>query len=261
MNLKQLFNHTKDRINQNFILLFLLMIFIGTIRNSIEMIGYFTKSTNFIGYYPTIPSFLDTICYVFFMVIAEGYIINLLFGGDGKKLRMLVQNGVWLLLGLFILIPVLNNMFNYHFFHFQNFYSLEIISPYLYPHYGTFGLHVAFLLVLFVFPYWLRNLYNSSLFKSFLITWLVYIPHYLITYQLMMNFNWGYLTQFNPFYGCIEPVNVYTSGFVFMTLLVYPLFMKGYPKNKKEFRRTVVVYFILWAILIFLFFNKIAWKP
>lgn len=261
MKLKHLIYYLKEKMDKNFVFLFLFMIFIGAIRNLLELIGWFTKSSNYVGYYPTIPSFLDTICYVFLMVVAEGYLLNLFFGGDRKQLRLLVQRGIWLLLGLFVLIPVLNNLFSYHFFYLPNVFSLDFIHPDLYLHYGPFGIHVAFFLVLFVFPFWLRRFYNCSLVKSFFITWLFYITHYLVTYQFMMNFNWGYLRKFNPFYGLVDPVNVYTAGFVIMTLAVYPLFMKDYPKNKREFNQTALIYFILWLVLIFLFFTKLTWMP
>ncbi len=261
MKLNRLFIHLDKKMKENFILLSLFIVFIGIIRNLLEMIGYFTKGPNFVGYYPTIPSFLNTISYVFLMVIIEGYILNLLFKGDKNQLRLLIQKGVWFLLGLFILIPALNNLFNYHFLCLPNFYDLKFIHPKLYPHYGTFGLHVAFFLVLFVFPFWLRKLYKCSLSKSFLITWPFYIIHYLVTYQLMMNFSWGYLKRFNPFIGFIEPVNVYTLGFVILTLMIYPLFLKDYPKNKSEYKRAVIVYFILWILLGFLFLTNLTWKP
>ena len=246
----------EKRMENNFLSLFAFLFFIGFTRNMLEMIGYFTNSPNYKGYFPTLSSFFDTISYVFLMIIAEGYLINKFFGGNQKQLRQIIQRGVWLLLGLFIIIPILNNVFNYHFFHLPIAYNLGFIHPVLaiINHYGPVGINVAFLIVMSGFPFWIRKFYNCSLLKSFLIIWPFYIVHYIITYPLMIESSWGGLSPYNLFLKVLTPLNAYTLWFLVMVLMVYPFFMKAYPINDKEKKQTKIAYFVLWLMLISLFF-------
>jgi hypothetical protein len=240
----------------SFYRLVLVMVAVGVVRNLLEMIGYFSGSPTYVGYYPTLASFLDTIAYVFLMVVAEGYVMNRLFGGTVRQLRQLLCQGVWLLLGLFVLIPVLNNLFNYHFFHFRSFYDLRTIHP-------TVGLHVAFALVLLAFPLWLRAQYRSSTRRAFAVVASVYVTHYLVTYQLMMNLSWGNLARYNPLLRIpgMDPVNPYTAGFTVMTLVAYPFFLRDYPRSRGERWQVAAFYFALWGLLASLLLVKLPWKP
>jgi len=252
---KQFFRYIERKIQNDFIALFVFLIFIGVLRNMVEMVGYFTNSSNYSGYFPVLSSFFDTISYVFLMIIGELYLINILFRGTKKQLRLLIQKCVWLLLGLFILIPVLNNIFNYHFFHLPISYNLGFIHPLLsqITHYGPVGINVAFVIVMFGFPFWIKKFYNCSFLKSFLTIWPFYIVHYIITYPIMIGLSWGILRKYNPLLKALTPLNAYTFWFLVMVLLIYPFFMKDYPINKKETKKTKIVYFTLWIMLISLF--------
>ena len=254
MKLKKIIKSFNEIIDNNFLVLFLFLVFIGLTRSRLELMFYGKTNQDF-GYTLTISGLSNTITYVFLMVIAEGYIINLLFSGDRKKLRLLIQKGSQFLLGLFILIPILNNIFNYYFFNLPIFYNLKTIHPALSPHYGPVGINVAFLIVLFVFPLWLKKIYRSTLLKAFKIVLLVYSIHYIITYQLLMSFCFGgYFSAFNPFKEVIFPINMYSIGFTLITLFIYPFFLEKYPKSKNEFYQVAMIYFILWGVVFFLFF-------
>ena len=256
LKLKQIKNYVDEKIKEDFLSLFLFMGFIGVIRNMLEMIGYFTNSPNYAGYFPTLSSFFDTISYVFLMIMGELYLINIFFKGTKKQLRLIVRKCVWLLLGLFILIPILNNIFNYHFFYLPISYDLGFIHPLLsgVRHYGPVGINVAFLIVMFGFPLWIKRFYNCSLLKSFLIIWPFYIIHYIITYPVMIGLSWGRFKKYNLLLKALTPLNAYTFWFLVMILLIYPFFMKDYPINNKERKQTKIVYITLWMMLISLFF-------
>ena len=71
LKLKQIKNYIDEKIKEDFLSFFLFLVFIGIIRNMLEMIGYFTNSPNYTGYFPTLSSFFDTISYVFLMIIGE----------------------------------------------------------------------------------------------------------------------------------------------------------------------------------------------
>jgi hypothetical protein len=256
MILKTIKKYIEEGIKNNFLALFAFLFFIGFTRNMLEMVGYFTKSSNYAGYFPVLSSFFDTISYVFLMIIAEGYLINLFFNGTKEQLRSLLREGSRLLFWLFILIPLLNNIFNYHFFYLPIAYNLGFIHPALsiINHYGPVGINTAFLIVMLGFPFWIRKFYNCSLSKSFLIIWPFYIVHYIITYPLMIEFSWGGLAHYNLLLHTLTPLNAYTFWFLIMVLLIFPFFMIDYPINEKEKKQTKIVYFVLWLMLISLFF-------
>jgi hypothetical protein len=267
---KKIISRLEELMKENFLILFVLLIFIGLIRNFLEVMG---NQNGFVtGYYLSVPSFSNTISYVFLMIIAEGYFINLLFKGNKDQLRSLIQKGSWLLLGLFIAIPIFSNLFNYNFLKLPIYYGAKFIDKImLFMHYGPVGIHVAFFLVLFIFPFWLKKFYKSSLRKSVVITWVLYIIHYLYTYQLTMALFFGKLMKYNifsPYYTArltLGPamdrmVNMYTASFVIVTLIVYPFFMEKYSRTEREKRQLVIVYFILWIHFISLFFLNFPWK-
>lgn len=242
----------EDNVDRNFFFLFLFLIFIGFVRNLLELMFYW-KTKEMYGFSLSIAGLFNTVTYVFLMIIAEGYIINFLLGGNNKKLKELIKKGVWLLFGLFILIPVLNNIFNYYFFHLPMFFSLDFIHPFLTYHYGPMGINIAFVLILFVFPIWLKNFYQCSISKAFTVVLIVYGAHYLLTYQFLLSFSTeGYFSIYNPFKDSLPWVNIYSIGFTLLTIIIYPFFMRDYPKNKREFRQVALVYFILWGIIFFL---------
>jgi len=254
MKFNKIINYFNKIIDNNFFIFSIFLILIGIVRNGLELVFY-SKTHQTFGFSMTVGGLFNTIIYVFLMVIAEGYVINLLFRGNQKKLRFLIQKGSQLLLVLFILIPILNNIFNYYFFNLPVFYDLKSIHPALFAHYGPMGINVAFLIVLFIFPLWLKKVYNSTFLKSFKIVLIVYILHYIITYQFWLSFSLGgYFSRYNPFKGFIHPINMYTIGFVLITLLIYPFFLMEYPKDKIEFRQVAIIYFLLWGIAFFLFF-------
>lgn len=254
--LKKVKKNIDKRIEDNFFLLLLFMVLIGVTRNTIEMIGYFSRSPNYRGYFPTLSSFLDTISYVFLILIGELYLINIFFGGSKKQLRTLIRRCAWMLLGLFILIPVLNNIFNYHFFYLPISYNLDFIHPVLsiIRHYGPVGINIAFAIVMFGLPFWIKRFYGCSMLRSFLIVWLFCLIHYLVTYPIMIEASWGRLAKYNPLLIVLTPLNAYTFWFLVLVLLVYPFFMEDYPKNKTEGRMIKIGYYILWLMFISLFF-------
>ena len=255
----------KRLMKKNFLILFFFMIFIGIIRNLLEMIGLFTGSTNYTSFYPNFAGFMNSITYVFLMIIAEGFLINLLLKGNNKQLRLLINKGSFLLLYLFILIPIFNILFNYHFLKLPILFDLTFIHPLLFPHYGPVGIHVAFILVVFYFPFWLKKIYKVEFIKRLGTVLIVYISHYLIYYQLTMMFCFGSLTKYNSFFSRYAPVikdafpnpyhvNIYSATFILPVLFIYPFFMMHYSENKKELNKTTMVYILLWIVFIMLFF-------
>jgi|GEM_PF-5353107 len=241
----------KEWVSKSFIRLFAFMIFIGITRQMLELIGWFTGSDNYHGIYLTIPSFMNTIVYVFLMIIAEGYLINFILKGDRKHLRALIKHGSFLLLYLFILIPVLNNIFNYHFFKLPIYYDLSFISPMLFQHYGPAGIIVAFILVIFYFPIWLKKIYKTSYLERLKAVLIVYVSHFIVYYQLAMMFCFGSLRKFNFFTN--TAVNLYTNTYLLPVIFLYPFFMQKYARNKSEYRQMFLIYIILWVIFISLF--------
>lgn len=249
--IKKIFNLYKDSVNKNFLILFLFMISIGFIRNSLELMFYW-KTKRMYGFSLSVVGVLNTIIYVFLMIIAEGYLLNLFLGGGRDKLRELVHKGACLLLGLFVLIPILNNIFNYYLFNLPMVFIPAPGSPLLFPHYGPVGINVAFALVLFIFPVWLKKLYQSTYLKSFGAVLMICIPHYLLTYQFLPYFCWEKVFNISFNQHIIQPMNICTISYILLTILVYPFFMRDYPKNEKEFRQVALTYFILWGIVFFL---------
>lgn len=261
--------YLNKKMERNFLFLFFFLIFIGFVRNFFEAMG--NTSGFMTGYYLSIPSLFNTTSYVFLMIIAEGYLINMFFKGTSKQLRQLIIRGAWLLLFLFITIPVLNYIFNYYFFHFPIYYKIDLIPKDFFAHYGPVGIHVAFFLVLFFFPFWLKKFYKCSLLKPLLFTWFFYGAHYLYTYQVAMGMFFGDLiryTIFAPYHDLIfveelamaKMVNMYTASFVVPTLIIFPFFREKYSQKNKDYIQTTVVYFLLWILFLSLFFINLPWK-
>lgn len=254
--MKKIIDSLKDKVAKDYFILVLLMISIGVIRNYLEMIGWLTESDNYHGIYPTIISLVNTVTYVFLMIIAEGFLLNKILRGTKDQLRKLIREGSFLLLYLFIIIPLLNNLFNYHFLKLPIYFDLN--EP-LFPLYGPVGILTAFALVLIYLPIWLKKIYQTNYLKRLTAVLIVYLSHFVIYYQLAMIFCFRFLREKNIF--TTDLVNIYSNTYLIPVLIVYPFFTKEYYTTKRELHKMNLFYFFLWLVFISLFFIPGSWFP
>lgn len=234
-------NRIDERLNDNFLAVILFMVVICITRNLLEACwGHFGMS---------IEVFINTATYVFMMIIAEGYLINRLLGGRQKELRQLIQRGIWLLLCLFIIIPIFNIIFHGILFELPIWHELSFLPFPHYPHYGPAGIHVAFLLVLFYFPSWLRKIYGGPPARRYGRTWIIYIIHYILYYQVTLllfrpfTFRWGF--------------SAWSASFIVPVIIILPMFAKMYamnPMEKGALKKFNIALYVLFGSLVGLAF-------
>ena len=172
---KNLFKNSLNSLksyNKNFLFLLFFIVLITLTRNVLE---YYGSHKIYFGL--TLTHLLNTYAYVLLMIFAEGSILNWLLKGNKKQLRRLIQEGSILVFVLFLIIPIFNIVFNYNFLKLSSFYNFRFLP---YPHYGPVGIHVAFILVLFYFPFWLKKIYNLNYLSIFKKTFFLYTIHYII---------------------------------------------------------------------------------
>ena len=230
--IKILFNNMLDK---TFISVWTLMIITGVIRQVLEASW---------GHMELTPIyFTNTITYVYLMLIAEGFIINKFLKGNHHQLRQLIHEGSLKLLILFILIPVLNMIFTNAPFYFRVWYDLPLPFPH-FKHYGPFGIHVAFLLIIFYLPFWLRRLYQIPIYKIIRVTLPVYTIHYLLYYQITMYF---FFQHHMPRQWSF---NAWSASFLAPVLIILPDFIHEYPNTHRERIEVQIFQFSVWLTFI-----------
>lgn len=197
------------------------MTFAGVIRTALETAW---------GHFPPEPRYLiNTIVYVYLMVIAEGYLIHVLLNGEPAQLRRLIQRGSIWITGLFVEIPLLNMVFHKYLFQWPIWYRIEAPFP-VFPHYGPVGIHVAFALVVFALPFALRTIYAGPMARIFAATLPVYAAHYLVYYQATMPLH----------------THAWSVTFLVPILIVFRNFTNVYATSMAERRRLHAFHALMW---------------
>ncbi len=220
--------------DRKFYLIVLLLLVSALSRNLLEMLGLFTKSDNYCCYMPELSSFLNTFSYTFLLVFFTAFLLHLWLSGSRKQLRSLISYSAWFMLPLFVMIPLLNLVFNYHWLKLPIWYKNPIL---IYDFYASVGVLVAFLVILTIFPLGVKRIYGNPLNEIMAKIFALFLFILLWVYQFGL---WLADTMLPLGEGFTTFMNIYSWTFLLPVIVTFPYFIKRYfPKNEEMGGRIV----------------------
>lgn len=207
---------------------------ITMVRNSLEMLGILTSSPNYCCFSPDRSSFLNTFTYELLLIFGGIYIVHLVLGGTGGQLRRLIAISVAFMVPLFIFVPLVNLVLNYHGPRIPIYLLDNIYLP--------MGSVLGFAAIAGLLPPLIRRVYPERGWpRTLLALGAGFLTMFLWTYVISFRLSFsaaGWLWEREA-----NLMDVYSLTFIAPLLVTYPFFARSYGQPGR--RRHVWVSYLL----------------